>query len=79
MNCSMMTDWWSLGILIYELAFGTPPFMHSDENTLYDLISFLEVDFNLNSNNQSSFSDLFKNLIKKVYLKSYSKRILKFA
>ncbi|CAH0721603.1 unnamed protein product, partial [Brenthis ino] len=31
-------DWWSLGILIFEMIAGYPPFYHSDTMTLYEKI-----------------------------------------
>lgn len=29
-GCNRPADWWSLGILIYELIFGIPPFYSRD-------------------------------------------------
>ncbi len=31
-------DWWGLGILIYELVFGVPPFYHTNQNFMYKMI-----------------------------------------
>lgn len=31
-------DWWSVGILLYELTVGIPPFYSNDVNTMYKLI-----------------------------------------
>lgn len=35
---SYSVDWWSLGILIYEMISGYPPFYHSDTMKLYEKI-----------------------------------------
>ena len=36
---TFMTDWWSYGILLYELLYGNTPFYNIDKNRMYDLIT----------------------------------------
>jgi len=31
-------DWWSVGILLYDMLIGCPPFQHKNDNTLYKKI-----------------------------------------
>ena len=36
---TFMTDWWSFGILLYEMLYGNTPFFNMDKNRMYDLIT----------------------------------------
>lgn len=38
-------DWWSIGILIYEMIVGFPPFYHKNQQTMYDLIQKFPVKY----------------------------------
>ena len=42
---SIMSDWWSFGILIYELLYGITPFFNMDKNRMYELIEVGELKF----------------------------------
>jgi len=37
-GATFSVDWWSLGILIYELIFGFPPFYDENHNLMYNNI-----------------------------------------
>ena len=42
---TFMCDWWSFGILLYELLYGNTPFYNGDKNRMYDLIKNGSVSF----------------------------------
>ena len=41
----LTTDWWSLGILIFELLFGYAPFWSDNRERLYEIIQWGEIKF----------------------------------
>ena len=82
---TVMTDWWSLGILIYEMLYGFTPFFNLDKDRMYDLIingsiSFPEYYTN-NENNEEenqieyNISEEAKSLINKLLEKDPGKRL----
>ena len=42
---TFMCDWWSFGILLYELLYGYTPFYNEDKNRMYDLIKNGSISF----------------------------------
>ncbi|KAJ5351207.1 hypothetical protein N7541_002007 [Penicillium brevicompactum] len=67
-------DWWTLGILIYEMLFGTTPFKGKNRNATFASILRDEVNFPEHSN-ATPTSNLCKSLIRKLLIKDETKRL----
>ena len=57
-----MADWWSFGILLYEMLNALPPFYHENVDRMYELIKHAELKFS----KRVTISDAAKDLITKV-------------
>ena len=57
-----LADWWSYGILIYEMLSALPPFYHENVDKMYELIKHAELRFS----KRVTISDDAKDLITKV-------------
>jgi protein-serine/threonine kinase len=64
-------DWWTYGVLLYEMLFGKPPFSDRNTNSLYRKIIFEEPSYSSNKN----VSDEAVHLIKQLLQKNIKKRI----
>lgn len=64
-------DWWSYGILIYEMIFGIPPFYCDNTEKMYDLIAYGELKFP----KKFGVSDGVKDLIRKLLNKNQEERL----
>jgi len=53
----MMADWWSLGICLFELATGNPPWLSKDVDQLQDDIRFEDLPI------KKEFGKEFANLL----------------
>ena len=62
----MMADWWSFGILIYELLCGKPPFHEGSTDRILDLISTSNVRFPSKMRVNSVTRDFINRLLKKI-------------
>ncbi|KKY20294.1 putative serine threonine-protein kinase nrc-2 [Phaeomoniella chlamydospora] len=67
-------DWWTLGILIYEMLFGTTPFKGKNRNATFANILRDEVPFPEHSGAQQ-VSPLCKSVIRKLLIKDENKRL----
>ena len=57
-------DWWSLGILLYEMLVGLPPFYSENTNLMYDLIQ--KADLRIPGFVSSDAKNLLQNLLQLV-------------
>ena len=64
-----LSEWWALGIVMYELATGSPPFDHADPNTLADMICFQDLP------TMNEFSRDFRDLVTRLLHKLASQRL----
>ncbi|PYI11188.1 Pkinase-domain-containing protein [Aspergillus sclerotiicarbonarius CBS 121057] len=67
-------DWWTLGILIYEMLYGTTPFKGKNRNATFGNILRDEVPFPEHAAAQQ-ISNLCKSLIRKLLIKDETKRL----
>jgi len=67
-------DWWTLGILIYEMLFGTTPFKGKNRNATFANILRDEVPFPEGSG-APNISNLCKSLIRKLLIKDELRRL----
>ncbi|CAD6502680.1 BgTH12-05270 [Blumeria graminis f. sp. triticale] len=67
-------DWWTLGILIFEMLYGTTPFKGKNRNATFANILRDEVPFPENSG-APSISNLCKSLIRKLLIKDENRRL----
>ena len=65
------TDWWTLGILIYEMVFGIPPFYCKDRKQMYQKIIKEPVVFRTSV----TITDTCKDIINKLLDKNQTKRL----
>ena len=79
---TFMSDWWSFGILIYELLYGNTPFYNVDQYRMFDLITtgaisfpkFIQIEGEIKPRNYK-VSDDAKNLINKLLVKDPGARL----
>ncbi|KAJ3149628.1 hypothetical protein HDU89_003681 [Geranomyces variabilis] len=58
-------DWWTLGILIYEMLYGTTPFRGADRNATFQNILYHEVHFPATPEVSSTCKSLIRKLLNK--------------
>jgi serum/glucocorticoid-regulated kinase 2 len=56
-------DWWSFGIILYEMLVGVPPFYNQNIQLMYELIQHGEIKFPVASPLSANAEDLITKLL----------------
>ena len=77
-GCDHTLDWWGLGVLLYEMLVGIPPFYNKNKNHMYFLIKSSQIRWPDKEKHGIVISDEAKDLISRVnmylFMFSYWKR-----
>lgn len=68
-------DWWTLGILLYEMLFGTTPFKGENRNDTFANILKKDVAFTNTGSAPQPVSSSCKSVIRKLLIKDENKRL----
>jgi len=69
------SDWWAVGVLIYEMLIGIPPFYHKNKATMYKMIKEKEPRFPDAAKHEISISEQAEDLIRKLLIKDPKTRL----
>ena len=58
-------DWWSLGVLLFEMLYGMPPFYNKNQNMMFQLIAESEIRFPPNPQISNEAKEVITGLLKK--------------
>lgn len=64
-GCNRSADWWSLGILVYEMIYGIPPFYSTDINKMYKRTVVKELRFKKYTNCSDECKDFLQKILQK--------------
>ena len=68
-ECKKESDWWSYGIILYQLLFGIPPFYSIDDKEIQEQIVKNELKFPKDNDKSQNAKDLLTLLLDKNYEK----------
>ena len=68
-------DWWTLGILLYEMLVGIPPFFDKSRHVMYRLIRSAKVRFPVKERDKIYVSPAAQDLITKLLIKNKDRRL----
>lgn len=72
---SYSTDWWSVGVLLYEMLIGIPPFYHKNKQKMYRMIKEKDPRFPDPTKHGIGVSEVAEDLIKKLLDKNPKGRL----